>query len=284
LNEEPVRHAEFISASPLNEEPVRHAEFISASPLNIDSINQLISNLFVDKEPDEEESNKWLLSAALGIGGYTNSIDPHTSSASQKSSSMVENSSGNRYAANLAGSVMSFDNMSKDDFTNISHNPPFSLGMTARSGGFEKNAGIEFGLVYTYLASRYNWSNHNVHQGLHYIGIPVNLFGYLGNPKPGNIWRVYFSGGFMVEKGLRAIYKQERTWESEIRTTTVKSSINGLQWSLNGGLGISRKLENGFGIYFEPRVGYSFDNNQPISIRTEWPVYVGVSFGLNYEL
>ena len=175
--------------------------------------------------------------------------------------------------------------MTKDDFTNISHSPPFSFGIMA-SKSREDGAGLEFGLVYTYLASRFdwsNWSNNRAYQGLHYIGIPVNLVGYLGKSKPDK-WRVYLSGGIMVEKGLRAVYRQEMRSGNEIRNTTVRSSINGLQWSLNGGMGITRRLEKGFGIYIEPRVGYSFDNKQPISIRTESPVYFGINFGLNYKL
>ena len=118
---------------------------------------------------------------------------------------------------------------------------------------------------------------------MHYMGIPVNFVLYFGNSKPNN-WRFYFSGGFMVEKGLRAIYRQEENWGSQNRTTTVRSSIDGLQWSLNGGMGASYKLEKGWSIHLEPRVGYSFDNQQPVSIRTEHPVYFGMNLGLNYQL
>jgi len=86
----------------------------------------------------------------------------------------------------------------------------------------------------------------------------------------------------MVEKGLQAVYRQEENWGNHIRPTTEKSSIDGLQWSLNLGFGVRYKLEKGWGIYFEPRAGYSFDNNQPISIRAEYPFFFGVNFGLNY--
>ena len=140
---------------------------------------------------------------------------------------------------------------------------------------------MESGLTYTYLSSRFEWSDCNVHQSLHYLGIPVNLVVYLWNTNPN--WKIYLSGGFMVEKGLRAIYRQERQITSEHRITTVRSHIDGLQWSLNGGLGINYRLEKGWGIYFEPRVGYSFDSNQPVSIRTEYPIYFGFNLGLNYE-
>ena len=307
------RHAELVAVSPANEDIVGQSGNDASAIGNDtdavrsitqsynDSINLLISYLIAkndsikkiisysdieeilfEDETDDNTSKRWLLAAVFGIGSYNNGIDASQSSGVSKSS-IAENSSGNIYATGLSSNIMSFDNMNEDDFTNISHSPPFSLGIKARTGGSDKNAGIETGLIYTYLSSRYKWSNHNVFQGLHYIGIPVNFVGYLGNSKTG-AWRFYFSGGFMVEKGLRAIYRQERTWIREHRYTTVKSSINGLQWSLNGAMGISHKLEKGFGIYFEPSVGYSFKNNQPVSIRTQMPVYIGISLGINYEL
>lgn len=268
-----------------------------------DSVNQSFNNLvipekkldisLVEDKPDEDETDvkkpdKWLLAAAFGIGGYSNVLnDNHSdmynapSSGSVSSKTMGLSGSNNEYAANLSGSVRSFSDMSRSDFTNISHRPPLSFGLTAHKS-LGKGGGWETGLVYTFLSSRYEWEGYHVNQSLHYVGIPVNMVVYLWNSNPN--WRVYLSGGFMAEKGLRAIYRQERQLPSEHRITTVKSSINGLQWSLNGALGINYKLEKGWGIYFEPRVGYSFDCNQPVSIRTEMPVFFGINMGLNYEL
>jgi hypothetical protein len=238
-----------------------------------------------EDETDAKKKDKWLLAAAFGTGGYTNGFnDSFNDRASYSGMEMGLSGSDNSYAAEKSSSIRSFSYMSREDFTNISHRPPFSLGMTARKS-LGKNGGIVSGLVYTYLASNFKWSDwseYNVHQNLHYVGIPVNLSVCLWNSKPN--WRIYLSGGFMVEKGLRALYRQERYSGSELRTTTVKSSINGWQWSLNGALGVIRRLENGFGIYFEPRVGYSFDCNQPISVRTEMPVFFGINMGVNYQL
>jgi hypothetical protein len=197
--------------------------------------------------------------------------------------------SGNLYAVEMSDNIRSFDDMYKEDFTSITHKPPLSFGITARKN-FGKRLGVESGLVYTYLSSNFEWTewdiNYTAHQSLHYLGIPVNMVAYLWNPNPS--WRIYFSGGFTGEKGLRAIYTQHRKtewqWNNAIYTTTVKKKIDGLQWSLNSAVGVNYKFHKEFGIYFEPRVGYSFDNNQPISIRTEWPVYIGINVGLNYEL
>ena len=237
-----------------------------------------------DDESDAKERRKWLLAAAFGVGGNSNDfsdINDTQSWGTQKS--VTSNSIGNSYAVERSSNVMSFDYLSVNSFTNISHSLPFSFSVMARNSSEDKNTGMEIGLTYTYLASQFEFWNYNAHQNLHYIGIPINLFAYFGNTKSKN-WSFYISGGGMVEKGMRAIYRQEANWGNVIRTTTVRSSISGLQWSLNGGLGVSCKLEKGWGLLFEPRVGYSFKNKQPISIRTEYPLYFRVNFGLYYEL
>jgi len=71
---------------------------------------------------------------------------------------------------------------------------------------------------------------------------------------------------------------------SEILETSVKSSIDKLHYSTNSSLGVSYRFDKRWGIYFEPRLGYSFKNDQPVSVRTEYPVYFGINLGLNYEL
>jgi len=252
-----------------------------------EAINQLNIYLATIAEADEtasKEERKWLLAAALGFGGGNSGMSENQATTTIMNQDFGLSGSGNKYANDLSKSIQSFEYMRRDDFTNINHLPPLSFGLTARKS-IGKNSGLETGLIYTNLASRFEWSNwgtYDAHQTLHYLGIPVNLAIYLWNTNPN--WRIYLSGGFMVEKGLRAVYRQERQMWSEQRLTTVKSSIDGLQWSLNSALGASFRLDKGFGIYFEPRVGYSFDNNQPVSIRTEYPFYFGINIGLNYEL
>jgi len=271
----------------------------SVTQLLSDSVTQLLSDSVIpekldislvedrpeEDDADTEKTGKWLLAAAFGIGGYSDGLglnDTYDASDASPKAGWDGMGSGNQYAAELSGNIRSFSDMSKEDFTNLVHRPPLSFGLTARKN-LGKHGGVESGLVYTYLASRFEWSGYGVHQSLHYVGIPVNMVVYLWDSKPN--WRVYLSGGVTAEKGIRAVYRQERQLESEHRITTVKSSsIDGWQWSLNGALGVNYRLEKGWGIYFEPRVGYSFDCNQPTSIRTEWPVYFGIHLGLNYQL
>ncbi len=232
-----------------------------------------------EEDPAAKKTNKWLLAVAFGTGGYTDGFN-----SGDESGPMMADSPGfngnNTYAADLSSSINSFKNMNKSDFSNINHRPPLSVSITARKG-LGRFWGVESGVAYTYLSSQFEWSDYDAHQKLHYLGIPLNVVVYLWNSNPD--WRVYLSGGVMVEKGLRAIYTQEKRLANGSYITTVKSSIDKLQWSLNGALGINYRFNKGLGIYFEPRVGYCFDNEQPISMRTEWPVFLGINLGLNYE-
>ena len=237
--------------------------------------------------PAAKKEKKWLLAAAFSTNGNNSEIfdNTYTSGQAQAPQSMSTRSYNNEYAVNLSSNIKSFDGMKEDNFKNIKHLPPLSFGIMARNLG--KHGGIESGLVYTYLSSSFEWSdlsgNYNVHQNLHYVGIPFNMLVHLWNSNPN--WQIYLSGGIMVEKGLKAIYTQEARTSNQVRTTTVKkSSVEGVQLSVNSALGVNYKIEKNWGIYFEPRVGYSFDCNQPVSIRTEKPVYFGINLGLNYKL
>ena len=248
------------------------------------SLNDSIIQLLGQSVSQSVSQSRWLFTASFGVGGNTGgrSDDTNSNSWVDQSSYVGANSSGNKYAVEMSGNILSFEYVTTDNFRDISHSPPFSFGVTARKN-FGDNAGIESGLVYTQLSSHFDMWNYKMHQSLHYIGIPVNLYRNLGSSTSNN-WRFYLSGGFIFEKGVRAIYRQEATWVNQINTTTVRTSIDGLQWSLSGGFGARYRLEKGWGIYLEPRAGYSFKNKQPISVRTEWPVYLGINLGLNYEL
>jgi hypothetical protein len=275
----PVVAAEIGREQPEEDEPV-----VARAEKEIPGLDiSLVEDKPDEEEPDTEKKKKWLLAAAFGTGGYTDGLSNTEKDAyygPEDSPEWDGLGSGNQYATDLSGSIRSFNSMAREDFSSISHHTPLSFGLTVRKS-LGKHAGIESGLVYTCLSSRFRWEDYDVHQSLHYAGIPVNMAVYLWQARPN--WRIYLSGGFTVEKGLRAIYRQNRRLGNEIRTTTVRSSIDGLQWSLNGGLGINYRFNRGFGIYFEPRAGYAFDCGQPISMRTEWPIFVGINMGLNYE-
>lgn len=169
-----------------------------------------------------------------------------------------------------------------EEYGDIDCSLPLSFGVTVRKD-FSRYIGVETGLVYTYLASRMTRGgkiSYNSRLNLHYLGVPVNLVVKLwSNPK----WNIYMSGGVMLEKGLRSKQTQEEFSFSGVETLVEKKGISGVQWSLNGSAGVSYRLHRDWSIYLEPRISYYFDNDQPVSIRTENSVIIGLGAGFRFE-
>jgi hypothetical protein len=179
-------------------------------------------------------------------------------------------------------------------FSEVIHLPPLSFGLTVRKN-FNQYLAIETGLTYTFLQSKFRenseWRSRDATLRLHYLGIPLNAVAYLIN-KPQ--WNIYFSLGGMVEKGLMQDYDQHTSYkypenyhylynDQPAYDISLQDDIPGLQWSLNTSFGIGYKLYRDFSIYFEPRIIYYFKNNQPVSVRTETPLQVGLNAGLRFE-
>jgi hypothetical protein len=98
-----------------------------------------------------------------------------------------------------------------------------------------------------------------------------------------NKWSIYAAVGGMIEKGLWSVYVQNQNNLNSIITTTVSDKINGWQFSLNSAIGGAYNIYKNTAIYFEPKLSYYFDNNQPISIRTENKLVIGFEGGLRYK-
>lgn len=227
------------------------------------------------KQPVKKQKSKqnWLLAAAFGSGG---SMNPG-------------NTNENVYAdpnpnSFLTTSALSNSSSPKtDDFSNKSYQAPVSFGLIVRKN-LNKTLSIETGLVYTYLLSTFENSGSlqsDAKLKLHYLGVPLNLVAKVWNNSK---WEAYLSGGGMLDKGLRSIYIQDQYYGSQTITTKTITKIDGMQWSLNGGVGITYKLERNIGIYFEPKISYYFENNQPISIRTNQPLALGLTAGFRLEI
>ena len=161
-----------------------------------------------------------------------------------------------------------------NDAIDTRHRLPLSAGITFRFYFIPRRA-VESGLVYTYLASDYTFSNQaKIKQQLHYLGIPVNLVWQFIESKG---FYFYVSGGCMLEKGLSANYN----YIGFPNENTRSESIAGLQWSLNVQLGVGYNVYKQFGLYFEPGLRWFLPNkSQPVSIRTERPLNFGLSAGL----
>ena len=175
-------------------------------------------------------------------------------------------------------------------FPEVTHLPPLSVGVTVRKN-FNKYLAIETGFTYSFLQSKFKenseWRHRDATLKLHYLGIPLNAVTYLLN-KPQ--WNVYFSLGGMMEKGIVQDYVQHTTYKypylydnQPVHSISLQDDIPGLQWSVNTSFGINYKIYRNIGIYFEPRIIYYFKNNQPVSVRTETPLLVGLNAGLRFE-
>jgi hypothetical protein len=235
----------------------------------------------LDPNPDEmiaavdmkkSKHNNWMLAASYGSQG-------NVDLASNNGGEFVS-SSPNFYDRTLSAVNTNYTSiLATNDFTKKTYNDPLSFGLTVRKQ-LNKTLSLESGLVYTYLLSTFEnpgmqRSEAKLH--LHYIGIPVNLITELWENSK---WEVYLSTGFMAEKGIQSLYVQSQYFGAEVVTTTAKTNINGIQWSINGGVGVSYKIKRQLGIYFEPKFSRYFNNNQPVSARTDHPFVFGLSAGL----
>ena len=238
------------------------------------SKTSIIPNSLTTSTIDESISiskvkHNWLLAAAFGSGG---SLD-----FSGKNNFLNGN-------VNLSTGGTNFTSIfTPNDFSQKSFMAPISFGLIIRKN-LDKTISLESGLVYTYLLSIFENSgmqHSDAKLHLHYIGIPLNLVGRLCE---NSNWELYLSAGTMAEKGIQSVYIQNQYAGNQVITTIAKTNINGLQWSVNGAVGVTYKVQRNWGIYFEPKLSYFFDNNQPISARTENQVVIGVTAGVRYQL
>lgn len=157
---------------------------------------------------------------------------------------------------------------------------PISLGVQAQlplNGRLSVATGLNYTLLFSHYDAISRDETRETQQTLHYIGVPVNLYYNLFNKES---LRVYISTGVAAEKGLYADYK---VFESGVKRT-YGQSIDGLQWSVNGGFGVEFQVNNSAGLYFDPSVAYYFDNNQPLSIRSSQPLQFKFELGLRFRL
>jgi hypothetical protein len=228
-----------------------------------DNKKDMVANL----DKNDLNSKKWSVSISFGAGNY----QPAT--VNSKNSDLI-------MAAPLLTSSNSVDyirneyrnEMKVPDNANAQHGLPLSGKFIVRKD-INSRWAVESGVSYTFLSTKYKWHKNTANQRLHYLGIPLNAVCYVVS-KPN--WNIYASAGGMMEKGVYA-----RINRSDNLATKVK--MNRLQWSVNGAVGATYKLRKGWGLFFEPQFGYFFDNEQPESIRTEWPVSFGLSAGLRFN-
>jgi len=173
--------------------------------------------------------------------------------------------------------------LSPADFDQKNYLPPLSGGVKIRLP-FNDTWSFETGLQYTYLHTNLSYlqgSGHTAEMQLHYLGLPV---GFAATLNKSSKWDVYVSGGLLAEKGLQSVYNEYRDWGSAVFNTTVSKGIDGMQWSVFTSIGAGYKLDRNTMLYVEPQLSYFFENAQPLSIRTEMPLMLGLSAGIRFTL
>lgn len=238
---------------------------------HIDQLPDLQPDADKTYTPPKHELDKPLFAAAFSTGG----------GADFGGIKNMEPEAMNDKIVNAETKYMSI--MAPKDFLYITHLPPVSFGLKINKE-FSKNLSIESGIIYTYMSSIYKdalMQKVNADLNLHYVGIPVNILLKISQHKK---WQIYLAGGGMVEKGIRSVYNQ-RTYVGNYEYTTVaKTKIEGFQYSVSGATGFSYQIFNHISFYAEPSITYYFENNQPMSARTEQPLIVGLNAGLRFGL
>lgn len=212
------------------------------------------------------------------ILAFATNLSPSTGSHSVSLMAMSQAQGG--FAPNNVVSTVQKATVPQEVISNTKFLMPVSVGVQLQMP-ITKILSVGIGANYTLLFSRYDaisrQETRETQQTLHYIGIPLNL--YLNIMQKDNL-RLYATGGVAIEKGLYAFY---RVSENGARRSHGES-IDGMQWSLTGGLGVELAVNNSTGLYFDPTVAYFFDNNQPISSRTSQPLQFKFELGFRFHL
>ncbi|MDR1582583.1 MAG: porin family protein [Prevotellaceae bacterium] len=225
-------------------------------------------NRKISLDKNEQENKGWSVSMNFGAGNYQNVNSNSKNSDLIMSTPLLTSSNSTDYVKNKYKNEINVP-----DNAGLQYGLPLSAKFIVRKD-LNARLAVESGVSYTYLPTKYKWNKHTANQQLHYLGIPLNVVCYVVS-KPN--WNIYASAGGMVEKGVYSYIQRSDD-------LVTKPKMEGLQWSVNGALGVTYKLRKGLGMFFEPQLGYFFDNEQPESIRTKWPVSFGLGIGLRFSL
>jgi hypothetical protein len=216
---------------------------------------------------NSSKKKNWSVAMSLGAGNYQEPGNNSKNSDLVVAAPLLTSNNSEDYVRNkYRNEIMIPDN------SDYQHGVPLSAKVIARKN-LNSRWAVESGLSYSYLSTKYKWNKNVANQQLHYLGIPLNVVFYAVS-KPN--WNIYASAGGMLEKGVYATIRRSDGIDSKI-------NMHGLQWSVNGAIGATYKLYRSLGVFFEPQFGYFFNNEQPESIRTKWPVSVSLGAGLRFN-
>lgn len=158
------------------------------------------------------------------------------------------------------------------------HHAPVSVGMQI-AFGVTPRLSLSTGVVYTRTSSDFYPyapnNDYNVHQVLHYVGIPVGL-NY-------ELWR---SGGFhaYVMAGAEAAYNVKNDTDED-GTRKQDAKRDRVQFSGKASLGAQYDISPSVGLYIEPGAKYYFDNGSDIeNTFKDKKLNFNLQFGLRFNL
>ena len=158
------------------------------------------------------------------------------------------------------------------------HHAPVSVGMQI-AFGVAPRLSLSTGVVYTRTSSDFYPyapnNDYNVHQVLHYVGIPVGL-NY-------ELWR---SGGFhaYVMAGAEADYNVKNDTDED-GTRKQDAKRDRVQFSGKASLGAQYDISPSVGLYIEPGAKYYFDNGSDVeNTFKDKKLNFNLQFGLRFNL
>lgn len=158
------------------------------------------------------------------------------------------------------------------------HHAPVSVGMQV-AFGIAPRLSLSTGVVYTRTSSDFYPyapnSDYQVHQVLHYVGIPVGL-NY-------ELWR---SGGFhaYVMAGAEADYNVKNDTDED-GNKKENAKRDRVQFSGKASLGAQYDISPSVGLYIEPGAKYYFDNGSDIeNTFKDKKLNFNLQFGLRFNL
>ncbi len=174
--------------------------------------------------------------------------------------------------------LASYKAIQRNQQGNAKHHAPVSVGLQV-AFGIAPRLSLSTGLVYTRTSSDFYpyapGSSYNVHQVLHYVGIPVGLN-----------YEFWQSGGFhaYVMAGAEADYNVKNDTDED-GTKKEDAKRDRVQFSGKASLGAQYDITPKVGLYIEPGAKYYFDNGSHVeNTFKDKKLNFNLQFGLRFNL
>jgi len=195
------------------------------------------------------------LTWSVGVNASAGLLAANTSGAAM--SSYMDAAAQNTYPINNVS-----DTPKEEEYTS-KHRLPLSIGLSLHYS-LTPRLTLNSGITYTYLYSEFTSQQppHTTYdQKLHYLGVPLGVSYKLWSA---NHFQLYVSVGMTLAKCLN-----DKPW----------------QLSVDGALGAEYNITRQIGLYFEPSLGYYFNDGSSLQhYYKEHPLAPSLQFGVRLHL